>query len=396
MFKKILWTVLVILGVVYPSQSATIESTKRCQLAVNPLEYGFFAPLVFDETSKEFAKTDDNVILIDIGKTVTVSCDPGYFKSFPSSRVLKAKCIEGEELELEDGIRKLWSADFACDLRVVEEILTRSLTGCPTNAESSEFGYINPLTKATDIVGEACYSVEEGRTIFVHAVSSGALKTVPESYLRVGRHPESRNKMNLFRVLRQDTINGAFEEKMGGIQHVPMMGSKSLVTADMLPSNQLHLVNRLIWNYGISHNDETLKEWKALQKALGALQSKSNVEYWAGVSGVQILKDAQGETFDFYLKDKKYPVPKYFWLVIKSGDKSTGVLFQNVPRNLKQTLDEGIIQCPEFCSTISWLEALKNIDETAGIQCCSVRRLKKIIPEVPDIPTISEKQDVTF
>ncbi|XP_059618586.1 uncharacterized protein LOC132263043 [Phlebotomus argentipes] len=388
MLREVIFAV-VILGVTFCSEGFTLGQNPDCKLPLQPVRYGFFAPLVFTADGK-FAFASDDDILLSAGERVTISCEPGLFKSFPDKRTLKAKCVQGEELELEDGKQETWSKSFACELRAVEEVFASRLAGCPQEAESIEFGFLNPHTQTSNIVGEVCYSAQEGRTIFVHAKDSSVLKTESMNYLKSGRHPEGRNKISLFRALRHDNVHNLLEGKLGS-HRVPMMGSRPLLTGFMLDNPQLHLITRLTWNYIVSYNDETLKEWEILQKGVQKLNNKE--EIWAGTSGVQQLKDSSGHSFDFYLEEKKFPVPKYYWLVVKEEDRTVGILFNNTPKSLR-TSGEEHQTCPGHCADIPWLSDLKESDDPEALHCCSLDKLRQIVPEIPDISTDSSTSSI--
>uniref|UniRef100_A0A6B2EAJ4 Putative deoxyribonuclease i n=1 Tax=Phlebotomus kandelakii TaxID=1109342 RepID=A0A6B2EAJ4_9DIPT len=373
---KAIFSAIFLLGIIFQSQGLSLGSDSNCHLPLKPVAYGFFAPLVFNADDGkffgQFSFTTNDTILLSAGDSVIVSCMPGYFKSFPKLKFLKAKCVEGEVFELEDGKRESWSKSFACELRVVEEIIAPRLEGCPEAAQSIEFGFINPHTRTSNIVGEACYSVQEGRTIFAHMRDPSVVRIEDTRYLSSGRHPEGRDKINLFRALRQDRVNDLLQERMG--RHgLPMIGSRPLLTGQMLDYPQLHLITRLTWNYAITHNDDSMQGWNNLQSDVEKQSRKEDVEVWVGSSGVQTLKDLSGQSFDFYLDEKKFPVPKYLWLVVKIADKTSGFLFSNTPHNLKTEI------CSDSCSAIDWISH----PEANDLQCCSLEKLRQIVPEIP-------------
>ncbi|XP_055712497.1 uncharacterized protein LOC129807327 [Phlebotomus papatasi] len=397
MLKKTIYSVIILLGGAFLTEGFTVDESPKysCILPVKPVEYGHFAPLVYKDNG-QLASATSNAILLMNGDRVTISCDPGYFQYYPKLRSLNAKCVEGEKLELEDGKQETWSRSFACELRVVEEVIANNLPGCSVeegNIEGMEFGYINPIRRKSLIVGEACYSTKEGRTIFVHAKSE-PLRAEDERYLRSGPHPESRNKMDLFRALRQDSINSRLEKKMDK-NDIPLMGSKTLLTASMLNNPQLHLMNRLTWNYAISYNHDGMHHWKDFQRGLEKITAKNHVEIWAGTSGLQSLNDISGVLFDFYLKDNKFPVPKFLWLVVKQGDKATGFLFSNKPKDLRRSIDKEWKPCSESCSNYWWFPDFNYGpgSDPDSVHCCSVENLRQIVPEVPAIPGITKMLD---
>uniref|UniRef100_A0A7G3AIG7 Putative deoxyribonuclease i n=1 Tax=Lutzomyia longipalpis TaxID=7200 RepID=A0A7G3AIG7_LUTLO len=379
------YAILAALAVTFPGHfSAEIGS--NCNLPFKPVPYGFFAPLIYgaDEKFSE-ASTNESTVL-EPQESVTLSCEPGYFKSYPKTRTLKAKCIGGEELQLEDGSKELWSKNFACDLRPVEEVLTPNLPGCPPEAEGTEFGYINPFTKKSIIIGEACYNVTKGQIIFVHAKTHPGLKIEDQNYLQRGSHPESRNKLEFFKALRYDAIYDRFKNVFGPPEKVLRIIYRSLLTAQMLSLPQLHLVNRLTWNYAISHDDESLAGWTALRDGVEKFTAENAAaDVWIGTSGVAKVVDVAGTAWDFYLQHPKFPVPKYHWIIVKVNNKATGFLFYNIPPFLNTRSygneEPKILEkiCQRKCKEFSWLEGVE------GIRCCSVEEMRQVIPEIPPI-----------
>lgn len=64
-------------------------------------------------------------------------------------------------------VKESWILDLGCEVRSVEKIL-KAIPGFSNDATSIELCYENPIERKSLIVGEAFYSQEEGRTIFVH------------------------------------------------------------------------------------------------------------------------------------------------------------------------------------------------------------------------------------
>lgn len=90
---------LFLLGGAFIAEGFSVDEGPKytCILPIKPVQYGHFAPLVYKDNG-QLASATSNAILLMNGDRVTVSCDPGYFKSYPKLRSLNAKCVDGEQL----------------------------------------------------------------------------------------------------------------------------------------------------------------------------------------------------------------------------------------------------------------------------------------------------------
>lgn len=75
-------------------------------------------------------------------------------------------------------------SELSCEVRAIEEIIT-PVAGCPVKERSVEYGYTNPIKNQSFVLGEACYSTKNGRTIFAHTKVKSANNEVAELAFKV-------------------------------------------------------------------------------------------------------------------------------------------------------------------------------------------------------------------
>lgn len=294
-----------------------------------------------------------------------------------------------------NGTETNWIKDLGCEVRPIEEIL-KPVVGCPTDAESVEYGYTNPIKEKSLVLGEACYSETMGKTIFIHTKIAGAgnqigvqLKTENANYLKQA-HPTSKYKINLLMQSRLDELNERLTNKLG-TTNVPFLEPRHFIDLDSLQNKQFNTILKLGWNFVIKNGYDHLPNWDTLTADVMGLRGKS-YDLYMGTHGILSLKNANGENVDIYLNDEeqRFPVPKYLWLVVKSESKAAAFAILNNDKEIdNNTLARDSI-CESKCDQMPWLaNLLKNkayeTVKNGFVWCCDVQSFQKKIKELPAI-----------
>lgn len=374
---------------------------RSCILPLKP-DWSFFSPLIFSQDGKlittENVSDETEDITLNVGDEVLLSCAPNYFREFSSERVLKATCKKDKTLVVNDEDKNFVS-ELSCEVRSIEEIIV-PVRGCPTNARSIEYGYTNPVNGKSYILGEACYDVKRGQTLFVHTkVKSGdntvealALKSVSNANYFRQEHPTSRYKVELNKALN---INDQAERFKGlfGTKNVPKIESRRYVNEDLLTHKQYQAVLKLAWNYQIVKDLEELENFDNLISDISDL-NEQDVEIYSGAHGVLSLKDKNDNPVDVYLKDNRFPVPKLHWTVVKSNNRAVAFAIFNKSQ-LSDKEREKDTFCTSICDQISWITSLKENESYSNSQfgyvlCCEVNDFRKTIKEMPPLNGIKD------
>uniref|UniRef100_T1D444 Putative secreted deoxyribonuclease n=1 Tax=Psorophora albipes TaxID=869069 RepID=T1D444_9DIPT len=374
---------------------------RSCVLPLKP-DWSFFSPLIFTQDgtliSTENVSDETEDITLAVGEEVLLSCAPNYFREFSSERVLKAKCKKDKTLVV-DGQDKNFVSELSCEVRSIEEIIV-PVRGCPTNARSIEYGYANPVNGKSYILGEACYDVKRGQTLFVHTkiksgsntVDSLALKTVNNANYFRQEHPTSRYKVELNKALN---INDQAERFKGvfGIKNVPKIEARRYVNEDLLTHKQYQSVLKLAWNYQIVKDLDLLENFDSLVTDITDLDAKE-VEIYTGAHGVLSLKDKNDHNVDVYLKENRFPVPKFHWTVVRSESKAVAFAVFNKAQLTDKEREKDSF-CNSICDQLSWLNELRENNSYSNPQlgyvlCCELNDFRKTIKEMPPITGIKE------
>lgn len=150
-------------------------------------------------------------------------------------------------------MQKNFHKDLACEMRSVEEIV-KPIDGCPSEMESVEYGYVNPIEDKSYVLGEACYSTVKGKTNFAHTRMAPAdstlnahLKTTNSSYFKQ-THPHSSYKIDLLLASRLDELNERLRNTLGK-DDIPFVEPKHFFGPDFLINKQFQSILKLGWNY---------------------------------------------------------------------------------------------------------------------------------------------------
>lgn len=390
---------LVLIGGTYFVTANAVE--RNCVLPLKP-DWSFFSPLIFSQDgtliSTENVSDETEDITLAVGDEVLLSCSPNYFREFSSEKVLKAKCKKDKTLVV-NGMDKNFVSELSCEVRSIEEIIV-PVRGCPNNARSIEYGYTNPVNEKSYILGEACYDVKRGQTLFVHTkIKSGtntvdalALRTVNNvSYFRQ-EHPTSRYKIEMNKALN---INDQAErfKAVFGTKNVPKIEARRYINEDLLTHKQYQSVLKLAWNYQIMKDLDALDNFDYLVTDITDLDTKE-IEIYTGAHGVLSLKDKNDNNVDVYLKENRFPVPKFHWTVVRSGNKAVAFAIANKPQ-LSDKEREKDAFCTSICDQLTWISTLKENDSYSNprfgyVLCCELNDFRKTIKEMPPLTGISE------
>lgn len=293
-----------------------------------------------------------------------------------------------------NGFEKRWLNELSCEVRPVEEIVV-PVSGC--SAQSVEFGYENPVKEQTNVLGEACYSESEGRTIFVHTkIGNGyfdesfALKTEKLNYL-AKRHPDSTYKIDFLVAARLDELNKRLERKLPA-KKIPFLEMRHFTELPSLPNGQLYSMLKLGWNFFVSNGYDHLPNFDLLHSDLARLK---DTDLYMGTHATLSLKNAENSPVAVYLlpDEEKYPVPKYVWVVIKTSSESAAafVILNDITASQDDVASAEL--CESKCDRMPWLKNLLNGNTYSNtkngyVWCCDLDSFAK---KVPEMPTLSGK-----
>lgn len=297
-----------------------------------------------------------------------------------------------------NGEEKDFVSELSCEARAIEEIIT-PITGCPKNLRSIEYGYTNPIKQKSYVLGEACYSTKGGKTLFAHTrikspnndVVELALKVKNGAYLR-SEHPTPFYRNEIVKALRPDEHSEYFIQILG-TKNTPKIGTRKFINEDLLTHKQYQSILKLAWNYAIVNDADDLENLQNLQRDISQLQLQ-HVELYTGTHGVLTLKNNDGEQTEIFLKENKFPVPKYFWYVVKSENRAVAfVIFNRASISDKERQKDSF--CVSKCEELSWLHHLldnKNYRkvESGLVLCCEFHEFKRTVTEMPNLDHINE------
>lgn len=297
-----------------------------------------------------------------------------------------------------NGEEKDFVSELSCEARAIEEIIT-PVNGCPKNMRSIEYGYTNPIKQKSYVLGESCYSTKGGRTFFVHTKVRSMTMDVQELALKVKNgvyfrqeHPTTLYRNELMKALRREEHEDYFVQLLGS-KTVPKIGFKKFVSKDLLTHKQYQPVLKLSWNYAIVNDAEELDNFEKLQKDISSLRLK-NIDLYTGTHGVLAIKNSEGVQVEIFLKENKFPVPKFIWFVVRNDNKAVAFAILN-----RASISEKDRQKDSFCTSkceeITWITNLlanKNYKkvESGYVLCCEFNEFKRTVSEMPNLDNINE------
>lgn len=362
----------------------------------------YFSPLIFTQEgaliSTENVSEGSEDITLAVGEEVLLSCAPNYFREFSSEKVLKAKCKKDKTLVVSE-MDQNFVSELSCEVRPIEEIIV-PVRGCPSTARSIEYGYTNPVNGKSHILGEACYDVKRGQTLFVHTklksgsntVDNLALKTVSNANYFRQEHPTSRYKVELNKALNVNDLAERFKGVFG-IKNVPRIQARRYVNEQFLTHKQYQPVLKLAWNYQIVKDLDELKNFNNLVMDITQLNVKE-IEIYSGAHGVLSWKDKNDNNVDVYLKESRFPVPKFHWTVVRSESKAVAFTIFNKAQLTEKEREKDSF-CTSICSQLSWISNLKEDDSYSNprlgyVLCCELNDFRKGVKEMPQLTGIRE------
>lgn len=245
------------------------------------------------------------------------------------------------------------------------------------------------------MLGEACYDEQLGKTVFVHVKSKSELSNteIGEVTLRLKdgnyfkkNHPLSRYKLDFLMASRIDGLNKRLTESLGAKNVPESLAQNYFVGMNMLMNRQFYNTLKLGWNYVMFNGIDTVTNLAVLESDILKMQSDKTLDLYIGSNGVLKVLGKNGDT-ELYLKDDRFPVPKYIWIGVRSENNFVGFAVINSPTA------EADIFFTSKCDQITWLKQLlqTKLVENRKIVCCEYRNFKNNIPEMPEL---SEKFDL--
>ncbi|GAB0098455.1 hypothetical protein DMENIID0001_141910 [Sergentomyia squamirostris] len=203
----------------------------------------------------------------------------------------------------------------------------------------TSFGYRFPTNLVSIAVGEVCYSTKIDRTTFGRTGIRFPPKEEPLDFYQLASFAELQDKELFPESLLETRYKEILEERIGN-HSLPPLEARNILTSDMLEIPQFYQMNNMTWNYEIAFKTDRLDKWT---------------------------------------RDEKYSVAKYFWILIKYKDTAAGYIYRNVPEKYEAGAEHKFKLCATKCT-------FANDGEIAS--CCTYEELRKIIPEVPEVPGI--------
>lgn len=357
--------------------------TNQCFVTVKDDFSGFY-PILFDSQGDfwpyEKLESEENSwqLAINDGQQMIVSCAPNYLRSFNNQKTVKFSCVDGK-LTNELGVQKKWK-DVSCEMRPVEEIIApTTVDHCSAPSHSGvEFGYVNPVTQKTLILGQACYSPEKGHTEFVQmklksskeAVEKSALKVEAENYFQRKQHPSGRYKIDMMKA-------------WGDHMRTRADSSVAIMSKRFALPQSLHLstLKKLGWNYAFS--EEGHETWTELQDQVMKMVEKKKdviVDYTAGSHGVMQVNNGE----ELYLgQEERFAVPKYLWMVVRDGVQGMAFVVFNKAEMTSAEEEKFQGVCTSKCGEVQWLGGEFKTTHKKYVLCCDVNDARANIPEMP-------------
>ncbi|XP_041778209.1 uncharacterized protein LOC121596903 isoform X1 [Anopheles merus] len=370
---------------------------RNCVVPLKP-DWSYSSPLIFTQNGVLVSPENDSYDVEDItlatGDEVVLSCSPNYFREFSSEKVLWARCKKDKTFVV-NGADKNFVSALSCKERPIEEIIV-SVRGCPATLRSIEYGFTNPVTNKSYILGEACYDVKVGRTHFIHTKVKSGTNSIEQLALKVkdnvtyfhGYHPTQRYKVDLSKALNINDQAERFRPVFGP-KNAPKIEARRYVNEALLTHRQYLSVLKMAWNYQIVKDREQLLNLDRLVQDIRGLEVPE-VEIYTGAHGVMTLQDKHNQSAEVYLvRENRFPVPQLHWTVVRSQERAVAfAVFGKAPQTEQER--ERRTFCMSQCEQISWLKKLHENDAwqeaRAGfVLCCELEEFRRTVKEMPQV-----------
>lgn len=270
------------------------------------------------------------------------------------------------------------------------------MRGCPATLRSIEYGFTNPVTNKSYILGEACYDVKVGRTHFIHTKVKSGTNSIEQLALKVkdnvtyfhGYHPTQRYKVDLSKALNINDQAERFRPVFGP-KNAPKIEARRYVNEALLTHRQYLSVLKMAWNYQIVKDRDQLLNLERLVQDIRGLEVPE-VEIYTGAHGVMTLQDKHNQSAEVYLvRENRFPVPQLHWTVVRSQERAVAfAVFGKAPQTEQER--ERRTFCMSQCEQISWLKKLHENDAwqeaRAGfVLCCELEEFRRTVKEMPQV-----------
>lgn len=291
-----------------------------------------------------------------------------------------------------NGVDNHWKSDLGCEVRSVEEIL-KPIPGCPNDGVSVEFGYENPIKEYTKVMGEACYTEKEGRTIFIHTKfinddgkRAAVLETERVNYL-AQKHPVSSYKIDFLRAASLDELNERLKKLLSN-ERIPYFEHRHFIDLPMLQNGQFYSVLKLGWNIAVANGLFHLPNYDLLIEDIMNLKEKS-FDLYLGTHSILSVKAGEQNVKIHLLPDQeKFPVPKFLWTVVVTDlGKAAAFLISN---DVEAKEEDFLVNapCESICAQLSWISNLLKNDVLKDpgngyVICCELSEFMEKVTEMP-------------
>lgn len=260
---------------------------------------------------------------------------------------------------------------------------------------SVAFGYLNEWKEEMFVIGEACYSEIEGRTLFIHTKhdSKRNNQQIPlrkDTHISYARFPKPNDKYeNYFATALhhyRDINPKLFLRKQYFIQpeHFSSVDEHDMVAMDY---------NFFLTN-GVSpdHLSFHFPNYDLLLKDIMSLKKVGTFDLYVGAHSVLSLKNFDSRPVEIYLipNESKYVVPKYVWIVVKTESrKAAAFLILNDINASEEDVRRAEI-CESRCTEMRWLRYLMiqnsyNNSRNGYVWCCDLKPFAHIVREMPQL-----------
>jgi len=391
-----LFSFIITINLIFGALAATNPDAKGCKVSLGSKQnFRYQRPLIFKTTGDLIpTKYDDKFVEIEDEENVLLSCGPNYLRNFGRSGVMKVKCDAKTNSFIADDGTSNDIEHFSCDLRVIEEVHAPVASCSNAKWTSTKFGLVQPLEDKTYILGESCYDVNLGSTVFTHfklGKGNSVLEKVDKKFLVTGRHPDSRYKIDLFRSLAFDEIYQRMEKELQ-INNIIPLSLTNYLDEMLLENSQLNAIRKLGWNYFIKTDNQTSLD--SIKESIRKLSEGMDLEIYTGGYGVATLYgSSNSKKMDVYLDatKKRFPMPKIIWFLVQSKSKSIAFAIYNNRNEIdsNQSLKNSGPICQSVCDQVTWL---RNQQEFSGddVLCCSYDDLRQSLTHLPIFENLNE------
>lgn len=295
-----------------------------------------------------------------------------------------------------NGVEKPWNPDLECEAPAVRTIY-RPIANCyGASAKSELFGYENPILEKSFILGEACYSLDDRRTIYIHTKHfqpqpkhNVSVRIMNTDFL-TDNYRKSSQKVHMMEAIEPVALHQRLERL--SLIKLPTLELRPILNLKNLPNGQLHPLLDTEWNMAITNGIDQLPNYDLLLADIMSIRA-NDFDLYLGTHPALNLKNIYNTNvrIGLYPGRTSFAVPKYLWANVVMRDSKKAIFFF-VSNNIDSTEQELISTgpCQSKCTDISWLRNLLIEDayrkpEKGYVWCCEQRNITEYVYGKPNI-----------